>query len=144
MLSITCHCAVLCLVVQACPTLCDPMDCSPPVFSVHGNFPGKNTGVDCHALLWVTYPIQGLNPGLPHCRWILSHLSHQGSAGIPEWVAYPFSMGVFPTQESNQGLLHCRLILYWLSYQGSSSYVIKEMQIKTVRYHNTPLRKLKI
>ena len=31
------------------------------------------------------------NPGLPHCRQILYHLSHQGSPGILEWVAYPFS-----------------------------------------------------
>ena len=22
--------------LQSCPTLCDPMDCSPPGFSVHG------------------------------------------------------------------------------------------------------------
>ena len=28
--------AVLCLVVQLCLTLCDPMDCSPPGSSVHG------------------------------------------------------------------------------------------------------------
>ena len=25
-----------CSVLQSCPTLCDPMDCSPPGFSVHG------------------------------------------------------------------------------------------------------------
>ena len=29
-------CAVLCLVTQSCPTLCDPMDCSWPGSSVHG------------------------------------------------------------------------------------------------------------
>ena len=28
--------AVLCLVTQLCPALCDPMDCSPPASSVHG------------------------------------------------------------------------------------------------------------
>ena len=38
-------CAVLHLVAQSCPTLCDPMDCSPPSSSVHGGYPGKNTGV---------------------------------------------------------------------------------------------------
>ena len=27
-----------CLVAQLCPTLCKPMDCSPPDFSVHGIF----------------------------------------------------------------------------------------------------------
>ena len=29
-------CAVLCLVTHLCPTLCDPMDCSPPGDSVRG------------------------------------------------------------------------------------------------------------
>ena len=42
----------MCLIVQSCLTLCDPMDCSPPGSSVHGDSPGKNTGVDCHALLF--------------------------------------------------------------------------------------------
>ena len=41
----------LCLVVHSCPTLCDPMDCSVPGSSVHGDSPVKNTGVGCHALL---------------------------------------------------------------------------------------------
>ena len=42
---------VLCLDTQLCPTLCDLADCSPPGSSVHGDSPGKNTGVGCHALL---------------------------------------------------------------------------------------------
>ena len=60
----------VCLVAQSCPTLCDPMDCSLPDSSVHGDSPGKNTGVGCHALLQGIFPIQGYNPGLPHCRQI--------------------------------------------------------------------------
>ena len=40
-------CAVLCLVAQSWPILCDRMDCSPPGFSAHGDSPG-NTGVGCH------------------------------------------------------------------------------------------------
>ena len=63
--------AVLCLVTQSCLTLCDPMDCSLPGSSVHGDSPGKNTRVDCHALLQGIFPTQGLIPGLPHCRQIL-------------------------------------------------------------------------
>ena len=51
-------CAVLCLVTQSCPTLCNSMDCSPPGFSVHGDSPGKKTGVGCNALL------QGNEPGI--------------------------------------------------------------------------------
>ena len=33
----------------------------------------------CHSLLQGTFPTQGLNPGLLHCRQILDHLSYQGS-----------------------------------------------------------------
>ena len=51
----------------------------PPGFSVHGDSPGKNTGVGCHALLQGIFPTQGSKPGLPHRSQILSHLSHQGS-----------------------------------------------------------------
>ena len=36
-----------CVHAQLCPSLCNPMDCSPPGSSVHGIFPGKNTGVGC-------------------------------------------------------------------------------------------------
>ena len=43
-------------------------------------------------------------------------------ARILEWVAIPFSKGIFPTQELNWDLLHCRWILYQLSYQGSPLY----------------------
>ena len=67
------------------------MDCSLPGPSVHGNSPGKNPGVGCHALLHGIFPTQGSNPGLPHFRWILYDLSHHGSPWIPEWIAYPFS-----------------------------------------------------
>ena len=34
----------VCLVVQSCPTFCDPMGCSPPGSSVHGDSSGKKTG----------------------------------------------------------------------------------------------------
>ena len=52
--------------LQSCLTLCDPMDCSPPGSSVHGDSPGKNTGVGCHALLQGIFPTQGSNLGLLH------------------------------------------------------------------------------
>ena len=40
-------------------------------------------------------------------------------ARILEWVAFPFSRGIFPTQGLNPGLLHCRWIIYQLSHEGS-------------------------
>ena len=84
---------MLCLVIQSCPTLCDSMDCSPPGSSVLGDSAGKNTAVGSHALLQGIFPTCGSNPGLLHCRWILYHLSHQGSPRILEWVASSFSRG---------------------------------------------------
>ena len=105
------ECCVLCLVTQLCLNLCNPMDCSPPGSSVHGNSPGKNTGVDFYALLQGICRTQGLNPGLLHCRWILLPFEPPrkpknigvGSLSLRQWI--------FPTQESNWGLLHCRWIL---------------------------------
>ena len=40
----------MCLVVQSRQTFCDPVDCSPPGSTVHGNSPSKNTELGCHAL----------------------------------------------------------------------------------------------
>ena len=62
-----CPCAVLCLVVQS----------SPPRFSVHGDSPGKDTGVGCHAFSRGIFPTQGSNPGLLYCRCILYQLSYR-------------------------------------------------------------------
>ena len=43
-----------------CVWLCDPMNCSLPGSSIHGDSPGKNTGVGCHALLQGIFPTQCL------------------------------------------------------------------------------------
>ena len=45
--------------IQLCLTWFDPMDYSPPGSPVHG-IPGKNAGVDCHALLQGIFQTQGL------------------------------------------------------------------------------------
>ena len=111
-------CAVL--VAQYCPTLFHPMGCSLPGSSVHGDSPGKKTGVGCHALLQGIFP----NPGI-ECRspafqadCLLSEppgKPKNTAVGSPSLL-----QGIFPTQGSNQGLLHCSWILYQLSScQGS-------------------------
>ena len=41
--------------------------------------PGQNTEMGSHSLLQGIFPTQGSDPGLPHCRWVLYQLSHQGS-----------------------------------------------------------------
>ena len=60
---------------------CYPRDCTLTGSFVHGDSPGKNTGVGCHALLQGIFPTQGSNPGLLHCGQILYRLSHEGSPG---------------------------------------------------------------
>ena len=42
--------------LQSCPTLCDPMDCSPPRLLCPRDSPGKNTGVGGHSLLQWIFP----------------------------------------------------------------------------------------
>ena len=55
-------------VSQSDPTICDPMVHSPPGSSVHGDSPGKNTGVGCHFLLQGIFPSQGLKLHLLHLQ----------------------------------------------------------------------------
>ena len=50
--------------LQSYLTLGDPMDCCLPASSVHGDSPGENTGVGCHALLQGIFPVQTWNPRL--------------------------------------------------------------------------------
>ena len=54
--------------LQWCPTLCNSMDCSPTGSSAHGDSPGSNTGVGCHALLQGIFPTQGWNLRLLHWK----------------------------------------------------------------------------
>ena len=58
------------------------------------NSPGRNTGVGSCSLLQGIIPTQGSNPGLPHCRWILYQLSHQGSP-VPT-LSLKVACGSFP------------------------------------------------
>ena len=52
--------------LQSCPTLYDPMVCSPPGYLCPWDSSGKKTGVGCHFLLQGIFPSQGLNPRLLH------------------------------------------------------------------------------
>ena len=92
-----------------CPTLCYPHGLYSPWCS-----PGQNTGVGSLSLLQGIF----LNPDLPHCRWILHQLSHQGSPRILEWVAYLFSRG-FADPRMDQGSIALQMDSLQLSYQGN-------------------------
>ena len=87
-------------VTQSYLTLCDPMN-----YTLHGILQAKITTVGSLSLHQGIFPTQWLNPGLPHCRWILYQLSHKGSSRILEWVAYTFSSG--SSQPRNQNGVSC-------------------------------------
>ena len=76
-------------VSQSCVTLCDPMDCTLPSFSVH-------VFLQARILEWVVIPFSGgifptqrLNPCLPHCRQSLYCLSHQKRLNFPSFNIRP-------------------------------------------------------
>ena len=90
-------------------TLCDPVDCSPPGSSVHGDSPGTNDGVDCHALLQGIFPTQESNPYLwcrLHCRQVLYPLSHLGKPKRKDKISQIIS-------NSKQGI-GTSLVVQWL------------------------------
>ena len=82
------------LITKSCPTLCDPLDCSPPGSSGPWDFPGKNTGGGCHFFLQEISLIQELNLGLLHCRQIFffNRLSYEGSPEEAESSKYTHEM----------------------------------------------------
>ena len=63
------------LVAQLCPTLCNPMDGSPPGSSVHGILQARIL-VGSHSLLQGIFLTQGSDTVLLQFRQILSHLNH--------------------------------------------------------------------
>ena len=93
----------------------------PPGSVVHGDSPGKNTGVGCCALLQGIFPTQGLNPDIPHCRQILYCLNHEGSPSILEWVAYPFSSGSsWPMNRTRVSCIADRFLTSWATRYSKS------------------------
>ena len=65
----------------------------------------SSSGVGSRSFLQRIFPTQGSNPGLPHCRQSLYHLSHQGGPIKLEWVAYPFSRG--PSRPRDWATVSC-------------------------------------
>ena len=99
------QCLVLCLVTQSCPTLCDPMACSPPGSSVHGDSPGKNTGGGCHALLQGNLPNSGIKPRSPALQVDFLPSEPPVKPKNPGMSSLSLLQGLFWIQKLNQGLL---------------------------------------
>ena len=111
--------AGLCLVTQSCPTLFDPMDCSPPGSSVHGDFSRQEywSGLPC--LPPGDFPNPGIEPRSPALQVDSLPSEPPGKPQNTGVGSLSLRQGNFLIQELNRVLLHCRWILYQLSYQGS-------------------------
>ena len=80
--------------LQSCPTLWDPMDCSPPGSSVHGILQAR-------ILEWVAMPSSRGSSrargrawvSCGSCRRILYQLSHKGSPGGSDSKASAYNAG---------------------------------------------------
>ena len=66
-------------------------------------FPSKNAGVGCLSCSRGSSLAWGSNPGLLHCRWVLYHLSYQGSPRFNAYVNY----------------IHCAIWLNYWCWTGS-------------------------
>ena len=73
--------------------LCDPMDCSPPGSSVHGDSPGKNTRVGCCVLLQGIF----LHPGIEPASLMSSALAGGFFATSTTWEALKSNLTVEKT-----------------------------------------------
>ena len=76
------------MLAQLCQTVCNSMNYSPPGSSIHGDSPGKNTGVGCHSSSGgPSQPRDQIHISWVSCtgRWTLS-LSHQGSPLVADTI----------------------------------------------------------
>ena len=108
------------LVTHSCLTLWDPMDCSTPGSSVHGDSPGKNI-----CPLAGDRPNTGIEPRSPTLQ---ADSLPSDPPGKPKKIgggSLSLLQGIFLTQESNWGLMYYRKILYQLSYQGLLLHIFK-------------------
>ena len=109
------------------------MDCSPPGSSVHGDSPGKNTGVGCHSLLQGIFPIQGSNPGLLHWQAYSLPLSHQGSLLL---TSTPVILQPIPKILFNLNYLHENPIPQYSHLLGIGGLKLQQMNFRgTQAFH---------
>ena len=86
------------LVTHSCPTLCNPMDCSPPGSSVHGVFQARIRE-------WVAIPPPGhlsepgMEPGSP-ALWADYRLSPQGQVSNPRPLYWQQSLSHWTTRKA--------------------------------------------
>ena len=114
-----------CSVVQSCPILCDPMNCSPPGSSVHGNSPYGEywSGLPC------PFPGNLPNPGIESrsldCRRTFYQLSQKESPHhLPEFAQVHVHC-IGDAVQPSHSLISFSLSTFYLSqHQGLCQWVV--------------------
>ena len=106
-----CVCVCVCVCAQSCPTLCGPMDYSPPDSSVHGTFQARILEVVAISYSKGSSPAPGIEP---------KHLTSPALAGgffttSTSWEAYCIS-------ENVRGPVVCSMLIYPL--QGEAQVIV--------------------
>ena len=109
------------------------------------NSPDQNTGVGSLSLLQGIFPIQGLNLGLPNCRWILYQLSHKGSPAaaaaklLQSCLTLCDPIDGSPLGSPVPGILEART-LEWvaISFSNAWKWKVKVKSLSCVRPLATP------
>ena len=99
------------------------MDYRPSGSSVHGDSPGKNTGVGCHFLCQGIFPTLVSNPGPLHCRQILYHWAPGETVGMQTGASnrkimgldFFFYPGLSGLDAKASGRLGTRAMVYYMS-----------------------------
>ena len=92
--------------LQSCPTLCDPIDGSPPGSPGPWDSPGKNTGLGCHFLLQCM-KVKSESEVVQSCLT----LSDPMDCSLPDFSIH----GIFQSRVLEWGC-HCLLWLYFLEF----------------------------
>ena len=113
------------------------MDCSPPGSSVHGDSPGKNTGMGCYFLLQGIFLTQRSNPHLRllRCRWILCHWATAAAAkSLQSCPTQCNPIDSSPPGFPDPGILQART-LQWvaISFSKAWKWKVKVKSLSRVR-----------
>ena len=109
------------------------MGCNLSGSSVHGDSPGKNTGVGSHTLLQGIFPTQGSNPRSPAVQVDSLPYEPPGKPKRTRTGSLSLSHRNSPAQEANWGLLHCkRFFTCWATREAPGVTLVG---IKSWLYH---------
>ena len=118
--------------LQLCPTLCNPIDGSPPGFPCPWDSPGKNTGVGCHFLLQCM-KVKSESEVAQSCLTLRPH-GPQPTRLLRPWDFPGKSTGVGAIAFSSR---HANIILMffrkWLLVLASNSFVFMDQFLQTIQ-----------